>query len=355
MKYHPPFGSVDPDAHYVDKNVPGAIRGSAVPAAAIEIPQREIVDFILKSGLVPSDETLQLAQGVQTGKVNFAAAAGPANALTATMSPAPAELTLGMRLTLLISTANTGAATLNVNGFGAIPITLIDGGALGAGDLPAGVPISLVYTGSAWALVGVSLSQLQKASIGQTQIFSSSGTFTVPAGVYLINVSLIAAGGGGARGGGAYNLSGGGGGAGGYAEKLITTTPGTNYAVTIGAGGARGDTLGGTGGTTSFGSVFSATGGFGGNAVSGNCAGGSGGTGIGGDFNILGANGLDGNTQSATVQGGAGAGSIYGGGGPSVDGGGGDGKVPGAGGGGAWGITQAFGAKGAAGLAVVRW
>ncbi len=300
--------------------------------------------------------TEKVALDAQSGKWNYAIAGGTANALTASLSPAPpSPAPAGMSVVLKVATTNTGPATLNLNGLGAVNITTVTGALLAAGDLPAGIPVVLVFSGTAWILVGPSLSQVQSATAGNQQFFTASGTFVVPAGVTKLFVRVVGGGGGGARGGAAYGLSGGGGGAGGYAEKIIATTPGTSWAVTIGAGGSRGATVGGTGGTSSFGANISATGGFGGNGVSGNCAGGSGGTGIGGDFNLPGANGLDGNTQSATIQGGAGGGSAFGGGGPSVDGGGGDGKVPGAGGGGAWGQTQAFGANGAKGIVIVRW
>ena len=45
MKYNPPAGSQDPDAKYVTGQ-PGKVRGSAVPAEAVEHPQREIVEVI---------------------------------------------------------------------------------------------------------------------------------------------------------------------------------------------------------------------------------------------------------------------------------------------------------------------
>ncbi|WP_327211996.1 hypothetical protein U8Q06_20915 [Rhizobium beringeri] len=62
MKYQAPFGSVDPNAPYVDRNTPGAVVGSKIPAAAVEDPQRELVNVILAAGLTPDedDQTLVL-------------------------------------------------------------------------------------------------------------------------------------------------------------------------------------------------------------------------------------------------------------------------------------------------------
>ena len=57
MKYNPPAGSQDPDAKYVTGQ-PGKVRGSAVPAEAVEHPQREIVEVIKKAGLTPSADVL---------------------------------------------------------------------------------------------------------------------------------------------------------------------------------------------------------------------------------------------------------------------------------------------------------
>lgn len=57
MKYNPPAGSQDPDAKYVTGQ-PGKVRGSAVPAEAVEHPQREIVEVIKKAGLTPSADDL---------------------------------------------------------------------------------------------------------------------------------------------------------------------------------------------------------------------------------------------------------------------------------------------------------
>ena len=57
MKYNPPAGSQDPDAKYVTGQ-PGKVRGSAVPAEAVEHPQREIVEVIKQAGLTPSADDL---------------------------------------------------------------------------------------------------------------------------------------------------------------------------------------------------------------------------------------------------------------------------------------------------------
>ena len=84
---------------------------------------------------------------------------------------------------------------------------------------------------------------------------SGSGTFTVPAGVYWLEVELWGGGGGATLG-----CAGAGG---GYAFLSIPVTPGQTFSYVVGAGGTANPSgySGGTGGTTSFGSVMSATGG----------------------------------------------------------------------------------------------
>lgn len=79
MKYNAPYGSTDPNAPYVDRNTPGAIAGSRVPAAAMEHPQREIMAVIAAAGLTPNPADLtQLLQAIQ--KIIDAATGGAGDA-----------------------------------------------------------------------------------------------------------------------------------------------------------------------------------------------------------------------------------------------------------------------------------
>jgi hypothetical protein len=85
-------------------------------------------------------------------------------------------------------------------------------------------------------------------------IYTSNGTFTVPAHVTHVTGELWGGGGGG--GGNSdygYASTAGGGAAGGFAEVLITVTPGQTYDVTVGAAG-----LGGTAGQVGGGAGDSA-------------------------------------------------------------------------------------------------
>jgi hypothetical protein len=151
------------------------------------------------------------------------------------------------------------------------------------------------------------------------QVFTSSGTFTVPAGVTRAKVTVAGGGGSGGnargnfqpspRGGFTTPAYGGGGGGGGVAIKFVTgLTPGGTVSVTVG----------GASGTSSFGAFVSATGGGTSATAQGSpntalayTTGGAGGTGSGGDINISGGAG-----RNATPNNGEGAasGSLAGGG-----------------------------------------
>ena len=129
---------------------------------------------------------------------------------------------------------------------------------------------------------------------GLWQVFTSSGTFTVPSSVTKIRVRVLGAGCGGTNGGR-------GGCGGGYAFGEFAVTPGAAYTVTIGAGGVGGASPS-AGGTTSFGALISATGG----TTS------AGGVGVGGDYQSTG-----GVSANSTASGGGASGSQLGNGGNS--------------------------------------
>jgi hypothetical protein len=170
------------------------------------------------------------------------------------------------------------------------------------------------------------------------QLFTTSGTFTVPTNVSRIMVEMWGAGGGGGSGSYTTNTSGdgnsdggdadshfgGGGGAGAYAWNVFTVIPGTNISVTCGTAGSAGQS--GTG--SSFGTLLSASGGSaGGNATSsyeGN--GGSGGqTTTGSLANVEGGDGQSGGQNGNGAGGGVWRGGANGNSGP---GGGGSGGQP---------------------------
>lgn len=144
----------------------------------------------------------------------------------------------------------------------------------------------------------------------------NSSSFVIPAGVTQIRIRLVG-GGGGASGNSSAQPSGAGGGGGGYSEGLFNVTPGSSFAITIGAGGTGGSASGsgGTGGTSSFGALCSATGGQPGQYATGAVSGGGGGSASGGQINLAGGSGGDGWFAPAGVLPGYGGSTILGNGG----------------------------------------
>ena len=126
--------------------------------------------------------------------------------------------------------------------------------------------VQINFRAVALLLLGYALLSIQNSFGQATQTFSSSGSFTVPAGVTAITVE--AWGGGGAGGGATGNSSAGGGGAGGSYVKNIgyTVIPGNAYTVTVGTGGVGSTTAGSSGGDSWFNSISAilAKGGLGG-------------------------------------------------------------------------------------------
>jgi len=136
------------------------------------------------------------------------------------------------------------------------------------------------------------------------QRFGASGTWTKPTGCTRVRVQVVGGGGGAAS----YCESGG---AGGFAEGVYDVTGVSTVAVTIGSGGAGVGyyAAAGDGGTSSFGSYLSASGGYGANRNYSH-SGGHGGGGSGGQINLQGGAG-SGHTNSVGSWSGGHGGSTY--------------------------------------------
>jgi Protein of unknown function (DUF2793) len=169
----------------------------------------------------------KLALDSQSGKWSTATVGGTVNAITATLTPAPSALTAGMSIVLNIASPNTGAATLNVNGLGALPIVNIFGSALSGRELIG--PVRFNYDGTKWwasvtaatltadlslyvnaatgndsnngATAGTAFATIQKA-VSQAQKLNLNGntvTINVADGTYTGPVTLGALNGGNCR------------------------------------------------------------------------------------------------------------------------------------------------------------
>lgn len=234
------------------------------------------------------------------------------------------------------------------------------------------------WVGHAGQALRVRLDELgiEPASTSNVQLFTSSGTYVVPADIHEVYVTMVGAGGGGGGSTGT-TIPGGGGGGGGYLiNKRVPVTPGASISVVVGVGGAgsandAGD--GGNGGDSSFGSIV-CSGGNGGEQGSFDHDGGAGGgdaENFNASANVTTAARAGGRMVQKGGNGAAGDGGTGGGGGgatPFGDGGDGgevlgpyDGNAPeqntGAGGGGAsgGGGSGSSGGDGADGIVIVMY
>jgi hypothetical protein len=147
MKYNQPYGMSDPNAPYVNGDPSVGLRGSIPPAASIEFPQRELVNFFLNNGLTPDNADLnQLCKGVQAGIMHYAVDAGTKNNLQCVMVPAPGKYYDGMFVFVVPAFTNDGPSTINLNSIGPKNIVRRGGGATQAGDLPQGYKSLLCYS-----------------------------------------------------------------------------------------------------------------------------------------------------------------------------------------------------------------
>jgi hypothetical protein len=152
MQYNQPYGKPPEvtwgDTPYINGNPSTGTQGSIPPAASIEYPQRELVNFSRDTGLLtPSNSDLhQLSKGVMTGMMHYGVDAGVVNALQVNMQPAPDEYYDGMFVFVVVANTNSGASTVSLNGLAPCNIVRRGGGPLVAGDMPANYKSLLCYS-----------------------------------------------------------------------------------------------------------------------------------------------------------------------------------------------------------------
>jgi hypothetical protein len=112
--------------------------------------QMAVIAFVFIVGLVEA-QTLNNGSLVQSGTLNYCADAGANDTYACNLSPALPGYTTGASYSFKANTANTGAASINFNGLGALTIKKVAGGIttdLADNDIRAGQVVEVQYDGT---------------------------------------------------------------------------------------------------------------------------------------------------------------------------------------------------------------
>jgi hypothetical protein len=90
---------------------------------------------------------------VRFGGAALPSSGGTANAMTLTHTPPVRALRVGMVFRFVVTTTNTGAVTLNVDGLGAQAVQLTNGAAVPAGALAESTVVEVVWAGGVFRLL----------------------------------------------------------------------------------------------------------------------------------------------------------------------------------------------------------
>ncbi|MFA5161137.1 MAG: hypothetical protein WC421_02735 [Elusimicrobiales bacterium] len=140
---------------FVDANPQGGIAGTVIRAAL----------------LTALNNQRHLGRDVDgDGALDYAEDSGANNAYAVALSPALPEYVAGFPIWFKAASANTGPATLNVNGLGAVAIKKNGVTEMSPGDIAAGAVICVVYDGVAFQPVNLAGEAAQVGDI----VFSAS-------------------------------------------------------------------------------------------------------------------------------------------------------------------------------------
>lgn len=120
----------------------GVVTGDVLgPASAVD---NNLAAFDGTTGKIIKDSGQSIAT-IQNGSLVYAASSAGTDTYAVTLSPVPTAYVNGFTVNFKADVANTGAATLNVNGLGPISITKFNGSALSTGDIGANHIATVVY------------------------------------------------------------------------------------------------------------------------------------------------------------------------------------------------------------------
>lgn len=126
----------------------------------------------------------------QNGVWVYAASASVSDTYTATITPAPSAYASGQVFYIRVDTANTGAATMNLNSLGAKTIKKFDDQDLETGDVEAGMILQLAYdaTDDVFKMLNPPASQMSTANSNTLTASSSSDASALHTHTNLVGV-----------------------------------------------------------------------------------------------------------------------------------------------------------------------
>lgn len=144
---------------------------------------------------------------VLEGSLNYCVDAGTTDAYGCSLSPAITSYVAGARYAVKVNTANTGPASLSLNGLAAIPIRKYQGGMsveLSDNDIRAGQIVEVAYDGTAmqlqstlgnggsnYTLPTASASQLGGVKVGANLSIDGNGVMSAAGGASPVSVTIV--------------------------------------------------------------------------------------------------------------------------------------------------------------------
>jgi len=113
---------------------------------------------------------------LEQARATYALDTGAADAYVVALPHTLAAYTTGLHIRVKIANSNTGPATINVDGLGAVAIKRLDGSALIANDLPAGAIVGMDYDGTQFLTSGDSAAASATAAASSATAAASSAT-----------------------------------------------------------------------------------------------------------------------------------------------------------------------------------
>jgi hypothetical protein len=170
VQYNQPFDQQsNPNAPYNNGNPATGTQGSIVPAAAVEYPQREIVNAVTDIGLAtPTNADLhQLSAATRFMRPQYLLDTGGVNTMQIAMSPSPLVWAIPLCFFVLANNTSTiSNPVISIVGVGgSIPIVRRDNTALFPGDIRSGSVYLMMFDGTSVRVVSFVPSDLPQVPL----------------------------------------------------------------------------------------------------------------------------------------------------------------------------------------------